>query len=93
MNFNFNGMMKRILGRKLLGGVVVCGMLLGGLATVPAVLASGADPAVYVCTGKYATSYHSTAKCKGLGNCKASVKSISRSSAVKAGRKPCKACW
>lgn len=75
----------------LLLGVGVAGF--GEVAAKSVVAASETDPVVYICTGKYATTYHRSSKCRGLGNCKASVKSLSQSAAVKSGRKPCKACW
>lgn len=30
---------------------------------------STADSSVYICTGPYATKYHSTPECKGLNRC------------------------
>ena len=54
---------------------------------------SNSETTVYICTGKYAKTYHCTSKCRGLGNCKASVKTVTRSGAEKAGRRACKVCW
>lgn len=54
---------------------------------------SSSETTVYICTGKYAKTYHSTTKCRGLGNCQSSVKAVTQTSAVKAGRRACKVCW
>lgn len=46
---------------------------------------------VYICTGEYATSYHSDREC-AAGNCKATVKAITQSEAIRLGRKACGRC-
>lgn len=48
---------------------------------------------VYVCTGGYATKYHSSYDCRGLSNCKGDVVSMSESDAIKKGRSRCKICF
>lgn len=57
----------------------------------PAIVDS--EMTVYVCTGNYASAYHKSKSCRGLGNCKASVKALMRTSAIKGGRKACRICW
>lgn len=49
--------------------------------------------AVYVCTGGYATKYHRTKDCRGLGNCKGDVVSMPESEATRQGRTKCGICW
>ena len=44
---------------------------------------------VYICTGKYATKYHFSAKCRGLNNCKGDIKRISLSDARTMKRTKC----
>ncbi len=44
---------------------------------------------VYICTGKYAYSYHSTNTCSGLNKCNAEIKKVTLSQAKQKGRKPC----
>lgn len=47
---------------------------------------------VYVCTVTYAKSYHAKKNCRGLGNCKGEIKSVTKEKAEEDGRKPCKIC-
>lgn len=47
---------------------------------------------VYICTGSYAKTYHSTSACRGLNACKGSVKKVSLDAAKKQGRSACKIC-
>ena len=47
---------------------------------------------VYVCTGRYAKSYHVKSDCKGLQNCKGEILKVTKTEAVAAGRKPCGYC-
>jgi len=51
------------------------------------------DTQVYICTGKYAKSYHATTSCRGMKACKGEIKKVSLSEAQKAGRKPCGYCY
>ena len=51
------------------------------------------DTYVYICTGKYAYSYHSTKNCSGLNNCSAEIKKVTLSQAKEKGRKPCQKCY
>ena len=48
---------------------------------------------VYVCTGGYATKYHKTSKCRGLGNCKAEIVSVTEESAIRDSRTRCGICY
>ena len=48
---------------------------------------------VYVCTSVYATKYHCTKDCRGLGNCKSNKVSISESEALRQSRSKCGICW
>ena len=48
---------------------------------------------VYVCTGGYATKYHCTKDCRGLGNCKGEIVSMVENEAVSQGRSKCGICW
>lgn len=52
-----------------------------------------ASSKVYVCTGGYATKYHKTSKCRGLGNCKAEIVSVTEESAIRDGRTRCGICY
>ena len=47
---------------------------------------------VYVCTGNYATKYHSRKNCSGLGNCRGRIVPVSLSEARSEGRTACKKC-
>ncbi|MFT4696891.1 MAG: hypothetical protein ACI9SJ_000007 [Flavobacteriaceae bacterium] len=44
---------------------------------------------VYICTGKYSKKYHYTNKCRGLSNCKGSIKEVTLSDAKNFGRTLC----
>ena len=49
---------------------------------------------VYVCGGKYATKFHSHAKCRGLNNCKGGIYYYnSIKEAERAGYTYCRICW
>ena len=48
---------------------------------------------VYICTGSSSKVYHRTSYCRGLNNCRASVKAVSKATAVQMGRVPCKICY
>lgn len=48
---------------------------------------------VYICTGSSSKAYHRTSYCRGLNNCRASVKAVSKATAVQMGRVPCKICY
>ena len=48
---------------------------------------------VYICTGEYAKAYHAYSDCRGLGNCRASIKKITKAEAQHNGRVPCKICY
>jgi hypothetical protein len=49
---------------------------------------------VFVCSGPYAETYHSTANCPGLGNCKGAIQYTNELYAVNImGRRPCCRCW
>lgn len=56
-------------------------------------LAENYSSVVYICTGGYATKYHSTSRCSGFGNCKGDIEAISESQAISSGRTPCKKCY
>lgn len=51
------------------------------------------DTYVYICTGKYAYSYHSTNTCRGLNRCSAEIKKVTLEQAKKKGRTPCDICY
>ena len=53
---------------------------------------SKAEPTVYICTGSHSAVYHRSSKCRGLGNCRASIKAVTKSAAEKAGRRACRIC-
>ena len=48
---------------------------------------------VYICTGGSSTRYHSTKHCKGLGNCRGTIREVSEDQAKRMGRTPCKICY
>lgn len=48
---------------------------------------------VYICTGPYASTYHSHDDCKGLNKCSARVKKVTLEEAEKMGRRPCRICY
>lgn len=54
---------------------------------------STADSSVYICTGPYATKYHSTPECKGLNRCSGDVVKMSMDKAKESGYTACKICW
>ncbi len=68
-------------------------LLIFGLLLVGSISSAQAPAKVYICTGQYATSYHKTSDCKGLGNCKADIKSITMQEAQRLNRKPCRICY
>lgn len=49
------------------------------------------ESVVYICTGGYATKYHSSHSCSGLGNCRGDITSISIKDVED--RTPCKKCY
>ncbi len=51
------------------------------------------DSQVYICMGKYATTYHKSPECSGLNNCKASIKAVTLRQAQEMRRTPCKKCY
>jgi hypothetical protein len=48
---------------------------------------------VYICDSKNATKYHSKENCGGLQNCKAEIKEIKKSEAIRLDRTECLKCW
>ncbi len=44
---------------------------------------------VYICTGKYSKKYHYVSDCRGLSNCKSSIKEVSLNDAKNIGRTLC----
>jgi len=76
--------MKNLLFKPMLHLLV--GLL---LAAAPAVK----PPAkVYVCQGSASYAYHASARCEGLAWCTSAVKPLTKSAAVKLGRRPCGRC-
>lgn len=59
----------------------------------PMEISEAAPEYVYVCTGGYATKYHSRPNCRGLNNCKGKVIKITKAQALKQGRTACKICY
>ncbi len=51
------------------------------------------DPVVYICTGGYATRYHSRSNCSGLGNCGGQIVEMTETQARNQGRTPCQRCY
>ncbi len=51
------------------------------------------DTYVYICTGKYAYSYHKSKKCRGLNKCSASIKKVTFKQAKSEKRIACKICY
>ena len=47
---------------------------------------------VYVCDGKYATKYHDSANCRGLGNCKGDIVKMTIDQARNNGKTACSIC-
>lgn len=66
--------------------------LFSALLLIPLVGSSQSDK-VYICTGQYATTYHRTSNCSGLGNCKADVIQVTLTEALRMQRNPCKRCY
>ena len=48
---------------------------------------------VYVCTGKSATTYHKTNKCRGLSRCSGDIKQVTIEKAKSMNRRACKICY
>lgn len=48
---------------------------------------------VYICTGRSATVYHKTSKCRGLNRCSGSVKEVTIEKAKSMNRRACKICY
>lgn len=48
---------------------------------------------VIVCTGKYSKRYHSSVLCKGIKNCKGSIKMITLNKAIESGKTACGYCY
>ena len=48
---------------------------------------------VYICTGRYAYSYHSYDNCSGLKRCNAEIKKVTLSEAKQKKRTPCLKCY
>lgn len=48
---------------------------------------------VYICTGRYSECYHCDEDCRGLSNCRASIKEITIEEAEEMGRRPCGYCY
>lgn len=48
---------------------------------------------VYICTGAYATKYHLFFECSGFNNCSGDIELITKSQAIKQGKKICKKCY
>ncbi len=44
---------------------------------------------VYICKGKYSEKYHYISNCRGLSNCKSSIKEVTQSEAENYGRTLC----
>lgn len=76
--------MKRILL------ILLCSAFLG--ATPTGDTPSEKTTYVYVCTGSSSVAYHTSTRCKGLTNCRASVKKVTLEEAIRMNRRPCKLC-
>lgn len=48
---------------------------------------------VYICTGGYSKRYHRTERCRGLGNCRGTVKKVTLEMAEDMRRTPCRICY
>lgn len=48
---------------------------------------------VYICTGKSATTYHKTNKCRGLSRCSGDIKQVTIDKAKSMNRRACKICY
>ncbi|MCS6991519.1 MAG: hypothetical protein NZL95_06610 [Chitinophagales bacterium] len=53
---------------------------------------TGAD-GVWLCEGNYATRYHRYRNCRGLSNCKGTVRQVSKKDAIAIGRTACGYCY
>lgn len=63
-------------------------------AAVPKKIQNAAETYVYVCTGGSSKRYHKSERCKGLDNCKATIKKVTLSYAEDTmKRTPCKICY
>ena len=51
------------------------------------------DDAVYICTGRFARTYHSNPNCSGLNLCSAEIDAVPVEKAKKMGRRKCKKCY
>ena len=51
------------------------------------------DGYVFICTGEWATKYHSRLECKGLVRCTGDVEEVTEEEAEDMGRTPCKICY
>ena len=56
-------------------------------------LNSNNDSYVYICTGKYAYSYHKKKNCRGLKRCGATIKKVTFKQAKSKKRTACKICY
>lgn len=73
--------------------ILLCSMLLGAVPAPTSNLPAEQNPTyVYICTGSSSVAYHSHPNCKGLRNCKASVKKVTMAEAERMNRRPCKIC-
>lgn len=56
---------------------------------------AGAKPSgtVYICQGSASYAYHATMTCEGLAWCSTSAKRLSKTAALKLGRRPCGRCY
>lgn len=66
-------------------------LLVMGLAFT-AYASNASKEKVFICTGGSSQCYHKSETCKGLCNCRASIKEITLEDAEKMGRRPCKMC-
>ena len=67
-------------------------LLILGLALTFCANDTKKEDKVWICTGSSSSCYHSTKSCRGLGNCKASIKEITLKEAQQMNRRPCKMC-
>lgn len=49
--------------------------------------------AVWVCTGRYATRYHKSSRCRGLNRCRGGIVKRNLSDVQKSGLTPCRICY
>lgn len=69
-------------------------LLVFASTAVPQTVLPSEEPVkVYICTGKYSTTYHAYKSCRGLNNCKGVVKEVAIDKAIQMGRRACKVCW